>query len=111
MVNETSPIIDYYPPEFENDLNGKQQDWEAVVLIPFIDEKRLLEAMKPLLPHLKPEEKARNVHGPMKSYLRTDKCLGEYEAPAYFPPITQNYAKLTEVECHKSKFATRHLNG
>ena len=24
--------------EFVTDLNGKQQEWEAVVLIPFIDE-------------------------------------------------------------------------
>lgn len=35
---DTSPIIDYYPTEFKTDLNGKQQDWEAVVLIPFIQE-------------------------------------------------------------------------
>lgn len=38
MVNSNSPIIDYYPAEFEEDLNGKQQSWEAVVKIPFIDE-------------------------------------------------------------------------
>jgi 5'-3' exoribonuclease 1 len=48
MLNENSPIIDFYPTEFEQDLNGKQQDWEAVVLVSFIDEARLLEAMKPL---------------------------------------------------------------
>ena len=30
--------MDFYPTEFELDLNGKQMDWEAVVLIPFIDE-------------------------------------------------------------------------
>ena len=35
---ESSPIGDFYPVEFEQDLNGKRQDWEAVVLIPFIDE-------------------------------------------------------------------------
>ena len=35
---DTSPIIDYYPTEFRTDLNGKQQEWEAVVLIPFIQE-------------------------------------------------------------------------
>lgn len=58
MVNETSPIIDFYPEEFKCDLNGKQQEWEAVVLIPFIDEERLLTAMAPLLSHLKPEEKS-----------------------------------------------------
>ena len=38
MVMDTSPIIDYYPTEFRTDLNGKQQEWEAVVLIPFIQE-------------------------------------------------------------------------
>ena len=56
MFQESSPIIDYYPEEFENDLNGKQQDWEAVVLIPFIDEKRLLEAMQPHLKFMTPDE-------------------------------------------------------
>ena len=30
--------MSFYPVEFATDLNGKQQEWEAVVLIPFIDE-------------------------------------------------------------------------
>ena len=38
MTSESSPIIEYYPVDFKTDLNGKQQEWEAVVLIPFIDE-------------------------------------------------------------------------
>lgn len=38
MVSQDSPIIEYYPLDFKTDLNGKQQEWEAVVLIPFIDE-------------------------------------------------------------------------
>lgn len=38
MTQDTSPVIDFYPVDFHTDLNGKQQDWEAVVLIPFIDE-------------------------------------------------------------------------
>ena len=38
MTNEGSPVLDYYPVNFRTDLNGKQQDWEAVVLIPFIEE-------------------------------------------------------------------------
>lgn len=38
MTSESSPIIEYYPVNFKTDLNGKQQEWEAVVLIPFIDE-------------------------------------------------------------------------
>ncbi|KAK2502400.1 hypothetical protein MC885_013541 [Smutsia gigantea] len=62
MTSENSPILEYYPTDFKTDLNGKQQEWEAVVLIPFIDEKRLLEAMETCNGSLKNEERKRNQH-------------------------------------------------
>ena len=46
MFSEHSPIKDFYPDTFELDMNGKKQEWEAIVKIPFIDEKRLLTSMK-----------------------------------------------------------------
>ena len=46
MFSPGSPILDFYPLEFEQDLNGKKAEWEAIVKIPFIDEKRLLSAMR-----------------------------------------------------------------
>lgn len=61
MVDPESPILDFYPLEFATDLNGKKQDWEAIVLICFIDEARLLGAMKPLEGGLTSEEKSRNI--------------------------------------------------
>ncbi len=64
MTNEKSPILEFYPKEFENDLNGKKQDWEAVVLIPFIEEGRLLSAMQEVAT-LSPEETHRNSRGSM----------------------------------------------
>lgn len=74
MLSETSPIFHFYPQEFETDLNGKKQDWEAVVLIPFINEQRLIEAMTSVEHKLEPVERARNVHGPCLIY-RYVSCL------------------------------------
>jgi 5'-3' exoribonuclease 2 len=46
MTDIDSPIIDFYPEKFVIDLNGKKSAWQGVVLLPFIDEKRLIDAMK-----------------------------------------------------------------
>lgn len=63
MTDPKSPIIDFYPRDFELDMNGKKMEWEAVVKIPFIDEKRLLAAMAPKNKLLSDAEKARNEFG------------------------------------------------
>ena len=44
MENPHSPIADFYPRAFEVDMEGKRAEWEGVVLIPFVDEARLLAA-------------------------------------------------------------------
>lgn len=67
MTDAESPILDFYPKDFENDLNGKRNDWEAVVLIPFIDESRLIHAMEQQM-KLTPEESHRNSRGMMHYY-------------------------------------------
>ncbi|QQP57047.1 5'-3' exoribonuclease 1 [Caligus rogercresseyi] len=95
MVSPNSPILDFYPKDFECDLNGKRQDWEAVVLLPFIDEKRLLEAIEPLYPYLTPRDTLLNTLGPMKSYTYSIQSLGSLKAPNYFPTIDLCYAGRT----------------
>ncbi|CRK97630.1 CLUMA_CG011016, isoform A [Clunio marinus] len=87
MTNPDSELIDFYPTEFETDLNGKKQDWEAVVLIPFIDEKRLLKTLEKHENELSPPEKARNVHGPMYVYTYSNTSRGTLDAPLSFPSI------------------------
>jgi 5'-3' exoribonuclease 1 len=87
MISPYSPVIDFYPQNFDTDLNGKKQEWEAVVLIPFIEEKRLLDALAPLDKYLSPDEKARNVHGPMYVYTYSKKSHGQLEGPLNFPSI------------------------
>lgn len=73
MISDSSPVIDFYPWEFETDLNGKQLDREAVVLIPFIDEIRLLSAIRSVQHLLTNEETFRNQHGPHLLYEYTEK--------------------------------------
>ncbi|KAI9827701.1 MAG: hypothetical protein M1819_006902 [Sarea resinae] len=63
MTNPDSPIIDFYPRDFELDMNGKKMEWEAVVKIPFIDEKRLLSAMRTKEHLLSEDERVRNEFG------------------------------------------------
>lgn len=36
MTDMESPMISYYPLDFDTDLNGKTKDWEAIVLIPYV---------------------------------------------------------------------------
>lgn len=97
MASPDSPIIQFYPPEFETDLNDKLNDWEAVVLIPFIEEKSLLDAMQPYYKYLTEEENRRNSVQPMEIYEYTPNNLGRFDAPEFFPPIENNYAQMTAL--------------
>jgi len=63
MVNPESEIIEFYPEDFPVDLNGKKFLWQGVVILPFIDEKRLLSAMEKKYPFLTDDEKCRNAIG------------------------------------------------
>ncbi|KAL2116977.1 hypothetical protein VTJ04DRAFT_9145 [Mycothermus thermophilus] len=63
MTHEDSPILDFYPEEFEIDLNGKKMAWQGVALLPFIEMPRLLAAMKTREHLLSPEDQARNEPG------------------------------------------------
>ncbi|GAB0088576.1 5'-3' exoribonuclease 1 [Sergentomyia squamirostris] len=81
MTDPQSDIIEYYPTEFETDLNGKRQEWEAVVLIPFIKEDRLLKAMKACYKDLTEEEISRNRHGPMLLYEYVPENQGQCVGP------------------------------
>ncbi|KAI8659558.1 hypothetical protein LRP88_06126 [Fusarium phalaenopsidis] len=89
MTNPDSPIIDFYPRDFELDMNGKRMDWEAVVKIPFIDEKRLLAAMATKNDNLEPDEKARNGFGvPLKfTYSPDVNFVYPSPLPGVFPEV------------------------
>ncbi|XP_035384237.1 5'-3' exoribonuclease 1 isoform X2 [Electrophorus electricus] len=99
MMSQSSPIIEYYPLDFKTDLNGKQHEWEAVVLIPFIDEKRLLAAMEPYTDHLSKAEKGRNRHTECALYCYDKELDYLYVShlPDLFPNIIHCHARVTPI--------------
>ncbi|OWZ62180.1 hypothetical protein AYX15_05666 [Cryptococcus neoformans] len=100
MYEETSPIIDFYPRNFELDMNGKKQDWEAVVKIPFIDQNRLLKAMAARDIRLTPEERERNKSGVLSTQFVYDPEIDE-NYPSSFPGV---FPELTRSHCRASPF-------
>ncbi|XP_039532768.1 5'-3' exoribonuclease 1 isoform X2 [Pimephales promelas] len=99
MTSLSSPIVEYYPQDFKTDLNGKQQEWEAVVLIPFIDEKCLLAAMEPYSDKLTPSEKARNRHTECAVYCFDKELDYSYSSslPELFPNIVHCHVRQTPI--------------
>lgn len=100
MTNEKSPIIDFYPREFELDMNGKKMEWEAVVKIPFIDESRLIPAMRSVEHLLTPRERERNSFGiTLKfSYSPSVDELYPSSMPGIFPDISHCRCVLNVFE-------------
>ncbi|KAF7521522.1 hypothetical protein PCG10_008301 [Penicillium crustosum] len=89
MTSPDSPIYDFYPRDFDLDMNGKKMEWEAVVKIPFIDEKRLLDALKTKENLLSADEKARNDFGACLKFTYSPEVNFVYPSsmPGVFPDL------------------------
>ena len=108
MTDEDSEIIDFYPEDFPIDLNGKKFAWQGVALLPFIDMKRLLDAMGKKYPLLSKEEHARNEMGkdvlimsdrhPLYEEIATNFYSKRQGAPKYklIPSISEGLAGSVE---------------
>ncbi|QPG74944.1 hypothetical protein FOA43_002282 [Brettanomyces nanus] len=105
MTDPKSPIIDFYPNDCPIDMNGKTAPWEAVVLLSFVDEKRMIEAMKPYDEKLSPEEKKRNSFGKdlIYSFNPQVKTLVKSPVPEWLPDF--------ESHCIESEFSLPSMDG
>ena len=82
MGRDSSPIADFYPLDFAIDSNGKKFLWQAVALLPWIDETRLLDEMKTIETTLTNEER-RNVFGYDYIYIHRNHLLANSLTPVY----------------------------
>ncbi|KAJ3094724.1 hypothetical protein HDU97_007642, partial [Phlyctochytrium planicorne] len=106
MTDPNSPIADFYPLDFELDLNGKKQDWEAVVKIPFIDEHRLVQTLKAREAILTSDEKKRNSFNRAILFEKVsgmNPYIYPSSLPGRFPDIAACLAKLTFVDITSPK--------
>ena len=68
MLDDSSPLIEYYPKSFHIDMHGEKQSHLGVVSLPFIDASRLCH-VENLYRRLNEEEKHRNSFGTTCVYL------------------------------------------
>lgn len=106
MTDPHSPIIDFYPHEVDIDMNGKTATWEAVVLLSFVDENRLIEALKPVEAKLSPIEKKRNSFGRDIEFL----CNPQIDQ-VYSSPLPAFFHDIEHDKCIEKEFVLPPVQG
>lgn len=99
MTDPNSPIIDFYPHEVDIDLNGKTASWEAVVLLSFVDEKKLVETLDPFEGKLTAIEKLRNSFGTDIQFLYNPQFDRIYPTP-----LPGFFEDIEHDRCFEEKF-------
>lgn len=86
MIQPDSPVVDFYPLDFDTDQNGKRNAWEAIVVIPFIDETRLLDEISKIdSAELTEEDRIRDKRGPEFVFSADDYPRAEFATPPVRP--------------------------
>lgn len=105
MTDPDSDIVDFYPEDFDLDLNGAKQSWKAIALLPFIDEKRLLKAMGTKYPLLTADEHARNERGEEALIISEQNPLYEQLALKFYSKKSKDGTKTMQLSMQKAQLA------
>jgi 5'-3' exoribonuclease 1 len=106
MIDLDSPLLHFYPEHFQLDQNEKKQDWEAIVLLPFIDEELLLNSITKFYNQLDSNEQLRNQHLSSFCFRTTSKLQpigNSLGTNPYFPTLKETRATYREcpVGCYE----------
>ena len=77
MTDQSSPIIDLYNDDVPIDPNGKHLPWLWILLLPFVDEKRITAAFDICKKSLTLEERQRNAYGCSVIFLHRNNSLAQ----------------------------------
>ena len=101
MLSPTSEIADFYPRDVPVDPNGKAMPWLWVLLLPFIDEERLVETVAPKLAELTPEESKRNTPSSSRLFVHASHPLAQKMKVRHFafsaPNLVSCSARFSRV--------------
>ncbi|KAG9155269.1 hypothetical protein Leryth_024622 [Lithospermum erythrorhizon] len=106
MLDEISPIINFYPKDFEIDADGKRFIWQAICKLPFIEEDRLLTETRKLRSVLKDHEMGRNAEISELLFVENSTPLGVFLCTQY-----SNFPSAKQTEAIEIDASLRGLNG
>jgi hypothetical protein len=112
MIDASSPLIDFYPTHFQLDQNEKKNNWEYIVVLTFIDERRLLDSVVEFYPNLNDDEHKRNEHQPHVCF-RTSATLrpidDTFNKNPYFPALQHTRASSQIIPIDTYRFDARYF--
>ncbi|KAL2932656.1 5'-3' exoribonuclease 3 [Bienertia sinuspersici] len=73
MTNSNSDIIEFYPNDFEVDMDGKRFLWQGICKLPFIQQDKLLNATRQVEQIIEKDEAERNVETTDKLFVRASR--------------------------------------
>lgn len=78
MSDISSEIIDFYPVDFEVDVEGKRWAWMGQVILPFINEERLLRAIEKKFHLMNADDLRRNKQGETYIFFNKEGYTGQF---------------------------------
>lgn len=63
LTDKTSEIHKFCPDKLKIDLAGKRREWEGITILPMMDQRVVMRALRSRFEEVSPEDKIRNIQG------------------------------------------------